>query len=901
MRWHYKLPLRLRSLLRKNEADLDLSEELQFHLQNQIDEYVAQGMDPQEARYAACRSLGGIEQAKEECRDARRVNWLQDLIQDSRYAIRSLLNAGSFTAIAIITLAVGIGANTAMFSVVNAVLLRPLPFHDPQRLVALSEDIREKPSSGPTGPPLSSRTFSYPDFMDVRASSRSFEAMAAYENDNLTMTSDRAAIHVRAETVSASLFGLLEVQPEIGRGFLASEDAAGHYVIVLSDRFWRTYFNADRGILGQTVRLNGVVFSIVGVMPQGFQFPIRAEAIDLWITFSRDAEIQKNTPMPVQRDYHGLEVVARMKPDVSLQQVNAEMISIAQALAAEYPTTNTHTAIGARPELESLVGDTRTPLLILLAAVALVLLITCANVANLLLARGTGRAREMALRIAIGASRSRIVRQLVTESLVLSIAGAALGIVAAYGALSGALRLYPSNLPRAQEVGIDLRVLAFTIGIAVMTGILFGLAPAMHASRPHLSEAIREGGRTSTASPRLNRLRSGLVIAEAALGIVLVTAAALLVRSFERLSRSDLGFNPSHLVTAHFNLAETRYNSDQEDRFLRELFNRLRTLPGVTAAAGALPLPLSDDTWFANFTLAEHPVPRENQPMAGYYVVAPGFFETMKIPLISGRTFDERDQRNSMPVVIVTQTFAKKFFPNEDPLGRRIIVEVTEGPERESFRTRQVIGVVGDIRRSNLRVAPIPSYYVPLPQLIRVMRGIPSLVVRAGNDPTSLTGEIRETLTQMDPEVALYDVREMDDYLALDLGLARFQTALLSLFAGIALLLTAVGLYGVMAYSVGQRLNEIGVRQALGARTWDILWLVMARGVMLTLAGVGIGIIGALAMGRIMGTLLYEVPSHDPLSYLTASLALGTVGFLACYVPALRATRVDPLVVLRYE
>jgi predicted permease len=888
-------------LPKRHQKEEELEEELQFHLEEEAEERRASGATKEEARYAALRDLGNVTLVKEDTRATWGWTLVEQFFQDMRYAFRTMAANKAFSALAIGSLAVGIGANTAMFSVVNAVLLRPLPFHDPQRLVALSEDIQEKPSSGPTGLPPSSWTFSYPDFMDVRARSRSFEAMAAYENDNFTMTGDREAIHVRAETVSASLFGLLEVQPELGRGFLESEDAAGHHVIVLSDRLWHTYFNADRGILGQTVRLNGVIFSIVGVMPQGFQFPIRAEAIDLWITFSHDVEIQKNTPMPVQRDYHGLEVVARIKPDVSLQQANAELTSIAQALATEYPTTNTHTAIGARPELESLVRDTRAPLQILLAAVGLVLLITCANVANLLLARGTGRAREMAVRIAIGVSRSRIVRQLVTESLVLSIAGATLGIVAAYGALSGALRLYPSNLPRAQEVGIDLRVLAFTIGIAIMTGTLFGLAPAMRASRPYLSEAIREGGWTSTASPRQNRLRSGLVIAETALGIVLVTAAVLLVRSFERLSRSDLGFNPSHLLTAHFNLSETRYNPEQEDHFIREFFSRLRVLPGVTAAAGALPLPLSDDTWFANFTLADHPVPKENQPMAGYYVVVPGFFEAMKIPLISGRTFDDRDQRNSMPVVIVTQTFAKKFFPNEDPIGRRIIVEVTEGSERESYRTRQVIGVVGDIRRSNLRMAPTPAYYVPLSQLIRLKRGIPSLVLRAGNDPTSLTGGIRETLTQMDPEVALYDVRDMDDYLALDLGLARFQTALLSLFAGIALLLTAVGLYGVMAYSVGQRLNEIGVRQALGATTWDILWLVMERGVMLTLAGVGIGIIGALAVARFMGAFLYEVPSHDPLSYLTASLALGGVGLLACYIPALRATRVDPLVVLRHQ
>lgn len=816
---------------------------------------------------------------------------METIARDLRYAVRSLLHARGFTVVATVTLAIGIGANTAMFSVVNTVLLRPLPFHDPQRLMALSEfDTREDPFPGPT--------VSYPDFADIRARSRNFENVAAYEDSNFTMTGGREAVHVQGETVSASLFRLLGVQPARGRSFLDSEDMAGPYVIVLSDQFWRTHFNANPGVLGRTVNLNGVAVSIVGVMPEGFQFPIRAEAIDLWSSFGHETEVQKATPLTVQRDNHHLEVIGRVKPGVNLQQVNAELTSIAHSLATEYPTTNNYTAIVARPELEHLVGDTRTPLLTLFAAVGLVLLIASANVANLLLARSTSRAREMALRLAIGATRSRIVRQLVTESLVLSLAGAALGIVAAYGALSGVLHLYPSNLPRAEQIGIDLRVLAFTTVIAMITGILFGLAPALHASRPNLTEMMSEGGRSSTSGPRQNRLRSGLVIAETALGVILIIVAGLLLRSFQRLSHSDLGFNPSRLLTARFNLSETRYNPDQQDRFITELFNRLRALHGVTAAAGSMPLPLYNDGWVASFDLVDHPAPKENQPNAGFYVVVPGFFEAMQIPLISGRTFDDRDQRNSLPVMIVTQAFAKKFFPNENPIGRHIVVEVSEGPTRENYRTREVIGVVGDIRRSNLRIAPAPAYYIPLPQL---MRRPPSLVVRTAGDPANLTEEIRTTLTSMDPDVALYDARSMDDYLALDVGISRFQTVLLSLFAGIALLLTAVGLYGVMAYAVGQRIHEIGVRQALGATTRDILWLVMGRGVKLTLAGVGIGIAGALALARFVESLLYQVPSRDPLSYIAACVALAVVGMLASYIPALRATRVNPLVVLRYQ
>lgn len=815
---------------------------------------------------------------------------MDSILRDVRYAVRNLLKAKGFTSVAIITLAVGIGANTAMFSVVNTVLLRPLPFQDPQQLMAVSEfDTREAPFPGPT--------VSYPDFEDMRSRCRNFQSLAAYEDNSLTMTDGAEAVHVQAETVSASLFGLLGVQPALGRNFLDGEDMAGQYVVMLSDQFWRSHFNASRGVLGKTVNLNGVTVSIVGVMPPGFQFPIRAEAIDLWLTFGREAELQKNTSLTVQRDNHHLEVIGRVKAGISLDQANSELTSIAQALATEYATTNSHTAIAARPELEHLVGDTRAPLLTLFAAVGLVLLIASANVANLLLARSTGRVREIALRLALGATRSRIIRQLVTESLVLSIMGAVVGIGAAYAALAGTLHLYPSNLPRAQEIGIDLRVLLFTTGIAMLSGILFGLAPALQVSKPNLTETMGEGIR-STAGPRQNRLRSGFVIAETALGVMLVIVAGLLLRSFQRLSHSDIGFNPSHLLTAKFNLSETRYNRDQEDRFMTELMVRLRALPGVTAAAGAMPLPLYNDSWTASFDLVDHPVPKENQPNAGFYVVVPHFFEAMQIPLLSGRAFDERDQRNSLPVMIITQAFAKKFFPHEDPIGRRIKVEVGEGPARENYRTREVIGVVGDIRRSNLKIDPAPVYYIPLPQL---MWRPPSLVVRTATNPASLTPEIRKTLSSMDPEVALYDVRSMEDCLALDLGLSRFQTVLLSVFAAIALLLTAVGLYGVMAYAVGQRVHEIGVRQAMGATTWDIMWLIMGRGIKLTMVGLGIGVIGALILARFTETLLYQVHSRDPISYLIASVVLAAVGFLASYVPAWRATRVDPLVALRYH
>jgi predicted permease len=816
------------------------------------------------------------------------------LTQDFRYGLRVLAKTPGFTAVAVLTLALGIGANTAIFSIVNTVLLRPLPFSDSQRLVSLGNfDTRRTPAV-PQG------AMSYPDSMDIRARNHSFQEVSVYNDNDSTLTGIGEPLHVNVENVSANIFRLLGTQPAVGRAFLDSEDAPGHHVAILSDVFWRAHFNADRDVIGRTLNLNGRAYTVVGVMPQGFQFPVLAEARDLWLTFSRQAEVDdpKDKPATEQRGNHSLHAIARLKPGVTLEQANADLASISHALATEYPASNAHDAIGARSELDSLVGDTREPLFILFGAVGLVLLIACANVANLMLARSMSRAREIAIRAALGATRGSIMRQLIAESLLLSLTGAVLGVGAAEWALSAILRLYPDNLPRAAQIGIDYRVLLFTAGLAILTGIVFGLVPALQVSKPNLTEVIRDGGRGTTAGAAHNRLRSGLVIAETALGIVLLAGAGLLIRSLNRLAHTDLGFNPENVLTATFDLSETRYNPDQQDQFIRELVTRLRALPGMSGVAGAMPLPLYEDRWSVSFNLLDHPVPEANEPNAGIYNVVPGYFETMQIPLLRGRTFDERDQRNSAPVMIVTQEFVKKFFPNEDPLGRRVKIGAGDGAARERFRTREIVGVVGDIRTSKLSAAPPPAYYIPLPQL---MWGPPVLVIRSTMAAGTVETEVRKVLAAMDPDAPLYQVRTMEDYLALDLGRARFQTMLLGLFAGIALLLTAIGLYGVMSFTVLQRTHEIGIRVALGAGRADVLRMVLSKSLALTGIGLAIGMIGASMLTRLLEDLLYEVKPTDPATLVAVSVVLIAVSALASYIPARRAARVDPMVALRYE
>jgi putative ABC transport system permease protein len=818
------------------------------------------------------------------------------LIQDFRFAIRQLRRSPGFAIIAVFTIALGIGVTTAMFSVVNAVLLRPLPFPHPERLVAIGEyDTRHGVPRNELG------SVSYPDLEDIRNRNRSFADVALYNWNEATLTGLGEPLHVNFSQVNASIFSILGVQPALGRAFTTDEDQPGHYVAIVSDHFWRTHLNRSANAIGRTVDLNGRSFSVVGVMPAGFQFPVAAEGRDLWVTVSRVHETDGpgDTPTSAERGNHSFGAVGRLKEGVTLQQANADLKSIGTSLSGEFPNTNSHSGMAAVSELDSLVGDIRTPLLVLLAAVGLVLLIACSNVANLLLVRGSERLREIGVRTALGASRLRVVRQLLTESLMLSLIGTAVGVVLASFMLSGVLRLYPQNLPRADAIGLDWRVLLFSAGLAIFTGIFFGLMPSLHVASPDVATNIRSGtSRTATAGRGQNRLRSGLVVAETAIGVILLIGAGLLLRSLHRLTKVDLGFDPTRLLTASFDLSETKYNSDQEDRFIHDLLARLNSLPGIVAASGGLPLPLSEDHFSVSFNLLDHPLPEANQPSAGFYVVSPGFFESLRMPLIRGRFFDEHDQRNLPPTMVISQSFAQKYFPNEDPIGKRIEIGAGEGAARKKYKTREVVGVVGDLRTSKLEKQPAATYYVPLPQL---MWSAPTLVIRTAGQPYGVVEDVTKTLRSMDPAAPLYNVRSMEDYLALDLGRARFQTVLLGLFAGIALLLTAVGLYGVMAQSVAQRTQEIGIRLAMGATRENVRSMIIRRGTVLSLAGTALGIIGALAFARVIESLLYEIPPRDPMTYVMVCVVLAFVALLASYVPALRATRLDPMIALRYE
>lgn len=821
---------------------------------------------------------------------------MDTLFKDIRYAIRDLLNSRGFSATAILTLALGIGGPAAIFSVINAVILRPLPFNNPGRLVHIREFITQR-----GGPAASQVPVSYPDFVDIRARNHSFEAIAAYTDSEYSASGFGEPRHVEVEKITAGLFDLLGVRPAIGRTFRRGEDDPGHHVVILSDAFWRAHFHADPNVLGRSIDLAGRPFTIVGVMPPGFQFPIRAERRDMWLTFSRSAEHDEpgDIPTTAQRGNHSLDVIARLRPGVTVAEANAELASISRSLASTYADSNKYMGITSEPQIESIVGDTSRSLFLLFGVVGMVLLIACANMANLLLSRSLRRSREIAIRCAIGATRARVVRQLLTESVLISLVGGLIGIAVADILLQLMLNLYPANLPRAQEIGIDPRVILFTAGLAFLSGVLFGLVPALRVSSPNLMDAVREGGRSTTAGVRHNRLRSVLVVAETALGVVLLIGAVLLIRSLDRLAHAPLGLNPQHVLTANFDLSETRYNSDQQDRFITELVNRLRILPGVTNASGAMPLPLSSDHMSVSFNRLDRPVALANEPSSDVYVVVPGFFETMQVPLLRGRFFDlSVDRRNSPPVIIVSDTFAKQFLSDEDPIGRQIKVGLGEGPSRERYETREIVGVVGDIRTSKIATTPAPAFYMPLSQL---MFGPPTLMLRTVGDPKALASAVRRVLSSMDRDAPLYAVRPMDDYLALDLGRARFQTVLLSFFAGLALLLTAIGLYGVIAYAVTQRTQEIGLRLALGASRSEVLGMVMRRGVSLTVAGLILGLISAAAFSRALESLLYEIRPWDPLTYIVVCIVLSSVALLASYLPALRATRVNPIVALRYE
>jgi putative ABC transport system permease protein len=813
---------------------------------------------------------------------------MNTLWQDMRYGMRMLWKKPGFTVVAIIALALGIGANTAIFSVVNAVLLRPLPFAEPDRLVIVWMDNRQMQ--------MKEDIHSYPNFIDYRDQNKVFESMAAYRSASLNLTGTGEPERVTGAASTASFFDVMRVAPVAGRVFTAEEDQTGHdKVIVLSYGLWQRRFGGDKAIVGQSVTITGATRTVVGVMPPDFHFP--EKETEFWIPLAPPAELKDS------RGAFWLNVIGRLKPGVTLEQARAEMATIASRLEQQYPNSNTNFGTNLVALREQTVGPVRPALLVLLGAVAFVLLIACANVANLLLSRAAAREREFAIRMAMGAGRGRIIRQLLVESLLLALCGAALGITLAMWGLDALRLLMPSDMPRLDLIGMDWRVLAFTVGVSCITALLFGLAPAVQASRPDLNDTLKEGGGKGAAGKgvRSRNIRRALVVSEVALALVLLVGAGLLLKSFSRLRGFDLGFRPEGLLTAKIQLPGLKYREGNQVRlFYRQLFERLENTPGVESAGAITDVFLSKTPNSTRFSIEGRPAFQPGQRVEiPFDSITTNYFQVMGTPIIKGRAFNEQDTEKTPHIVIINETFARRFFSDTDPLGKRIKYGDLETPEDQS-PWYTIVGVVADTRRTGFDSEVRSETFLPLAQ---EPAGRLTLVVRAagGADPAALTAAVRGAVQAVDPEQPVFDIKTMDQWISETIAQRRLNMILLGIFALVALLLAAVGIYGVISYSVTQRTHEIGVRMALGAQRSDVLKMILGQGIGLTLAGIGIGLVGALFLTRLMASLLFGVSAADPLTFIIVPILLTAVSLLACYIPARRATRVDPMIALRYE
>ena len=799
-----------------------------------------------------------------------------------------LLKAPSVSIVATIALALGIGANTAIFSVVNAVLLRPLPFSNSEQLMMVWEtDSTRGYSRG---------SASYPNFVDWREQNHVFEHVASYHTNDFIMTGRGEPTRLQGAVVNADLFPLLGAAPLIGRGFHPDEDKPGESgrVVLLSQELFQKRFNSDQNVVGQSMVLDGKNYTVVGVMPQAFQFPIQNEPVEFWTTVAIDREGKE--PITEERGAHYMNVIARLKPGVTKEQAQAEMTTISARLEQQYPDKDLHKSSRVEPALEALVGDIRPALLILLGAVGCVLLIACANVANLLLARAMMRHKEMAIRSALGASRMRVVRQLLTESVLLSLAGGALGLVMAVWWSDLLVTLGKQNIPRAMQVGLDWRVLGFTLLVSVLTGLVFGLVPAFHSSKTELTESLKEGGRGSSDGARRNRIRGVLVVSEMAIAVVLLVGAGLLIQSLWRLQRVSPGFESQNLLTFVVGIPEVKYPTARQAQFYRDLTARIESLPGVRSASSVIPLPLSGDLFSISFETEGRPVAKGDQPSADFFAINDAYFKTLGVPILKGRDFNDRDGEKAPGVIIVNQAFAQKFFPGEDPIGKRVKPGISTDETKPAMR--EIVGVVGDVRNRNLSSELRPGYFLPMAQIPFNQM---TVIVRTTNDPRSLITAVQNEVHSMDSEVPVFNVKTMDEHIAVTVAAPRFNTTLLAIFAVVALILTIVGLYGVMSYAVAQRTNEIGIRMALGARFTDVLTLVFKQGMILVLIGEAIGLAGAFALTRLIRGLLFGVTPTDLSTFVAVAAILAAVALLATFIPARRAARVDPLVALRYE
>ena len=874
--WFYTVPLRLRSLFRRGQVEAELNEELRYHLERQIEVNTAAGMSVEEARYAALRAMHGLDQRKEECRDMRRVRLIEDLWQDFRFSLRSLLKRPGFTAIALLALALGIGANTAIFSLVNAVILQPLPYRDPDRLISVY-GTRNRSTQGSVGPT---------DFLDYRSQNKTFEQFAASGSMMLPMnlTGSGEPERLNASIITGNYFDTFGVRPALGRGFsLENEKTGQDHVTVLSHAFWQTRFGGDPNIVNKTINLDGKAYEVLGVMPAEVVLPQPAQ---LWVPINFDAD-----PEMKMRNARFLRGIGRLKEGVTLDQAQTDTDLIAAQLEQQYPDSNTGWSLRLIPLREILVGGSRTMLFILFGAVGFVLLIACANVANLLLVRAAARQKEIAMRTALGASRLRIIRQMITESLLLAIFGGALGALLAVAGVKLLVSLGEDNIPRTANVKIDATVLAFTLLISLATGLLFGLAPAIRTMKENLVDALKDGIRGGSEATVKNRTRSLLVVFESAIAVMLLIAAGLLIRSLVALQNVDPGFDPNNVLTLRVDLPRQKYNTPEKaSNFFEQLETRVAGLPGVEAVGLITDLPLSGEARDMPYRVEGRPA-TSDIAFVDFRRVNKNYFSAMRIPLRRGRNFTEQEVRQSDKAIVVSQAFVDSVFPNEEALGKRLII--WSGIRNEPY---EIIGIVGDTRYQSLQGEPSATMYVPTRELLFV-----NLVIRTQGDPLSLVGGVRKEVNALDPDQPIAAIRPMTEWVSMSAAGARYRTTLLGLFALLAMILAATGIYGVMSYSVAQRTQEIGVRMALGARPFDVLKLVVRQGMILALIGVVVGLAGALALTRVMSSLLFEVTERDPITFVVVAALLIVVAFIACFVPARRATKVDPLVALRYE
>jgi predicted permease len=884
----------LRNLFLPRRADLDLDQEVQSHLEMIIEDNLRAGMRPAEARRAARLELGGIDQVKEQVHDVRVGNWLQSVISDFRYAVRQVCKSPGFAAVSVLTLALAIGANTALFSVLDGVLLNPLPYPHPEQLVTLHE----------SKPNFNTGSISYPNFLDWQKDNRTLSSMALSRSYSFSLTSLGEAEQIQAQLVTSDFFPILGVQPVIGRSFLLSDDQIGAApVALISAGFWKRKFGSAPDEVGKSLTLDGRDYTIIGVIPSDFDLTLGSfSAGDIYVPvvqWTNDLLFSRGAGL----GFHG---IGRLKPGIAIGEARADFAGITQNLAAAYPEVDKGIGAALIPFKQWMVGDVQPFLIVLFCAVGFVLLIACANIANLLLARSTGRAREFAVRAALGAGKSRLIRQLLTESVLLAIMGGAVGLLLAGWGMRAALGALPATLPRAGEIHIDLHVLLFTAAIALLAGILFGLVPALKISRTNLQDTLKEGGRGSSGSH--HRAQGIFVVVEMALALVLLIGAGLMLRSLVQLSKVDPGFDPHNVLTFGFSLSPStlQTNAASIRAAFRNVEGAIASTPGLQSASmswGAFPLS-GDDEWL--FWHADQPKPTTRNEMNWVidYVVDSDYLKIMGTPLRNGRFFTAQDDEHSPPVVVVDDVLAREYFPNENPIGKSLFLEIGQGNIQA-----EIVGVVGHVKQWGLDSDDTEhlraQLYFPFMQLPdRIMALAPigmRVVVRSRGPAQGIFDSIRHSVQRVNNQQAVYQVQTMEEIVSGSVASQRFSMILLAVFAGLALLLSSIGIYGVVSYLVGQQTREIGLRMALGAQRQDVLRLILGTGAKSALLGVAIGIAAALGLTRLMRGMLYGVTATDPLTFVVVALLFVLVALVACYVPARRAMRVDPMVALRYE